>query len=88
MGKSVGNLSLTEKVGQMFMVGLKGTIPNETIVELIQKNKIGGVVLYENNVESAEQLLSLINALKTINMGNEVPLFIAIAQEGGKERYN
>ena len=84
MGKSVGNLSLVEKVGQMFMIGLDGFMPDETIMELIQKYKIGGFVIYENNVQSAEQLLRLINSLKTMNAGNVVPLFIAVSQEGGR----
>ena len=65
MGKSVGNLSLVEKVGQMFMIGLNGYEPDENVMELIQTYKIGGFVIYENNVESAEQLKRLINNLKS-----------------------
>ena len=84
MSKSVGNLSLIEKVGRMFIVGLDGTEPDETIMELIQTYKIGGVVLYENNIQSAEQLLSLLTKLKSMNTGNEVPLFLAISEEGGR----
>lgn len=84
MSKSVGNLSLIEKVGQMFLIGLDGFAPDETVMELIQTYKIGGFVIYENNIQSAEQLLRLINALKTMNAGNELPLFIALAQEGGR----
>lgn len=85
MEKSVGNLSLNEKVGQMFMIGLDGFTADETIMELIQTHKIGGVVLYENNVQSAEQLLRLINSIKAMNVGNQVPLFIATAHEGGRQ---
>lgn len=84
MSKSVGNLSLVEKVGQMFMIGLDGYTADETVMELIQTYKIGGFVIYENNVQSAEQLLRLINSLKAMNAGNEIPLFIAISQEGGR----
>ena len=84
MGKSVGNLSLVEKVGQMFMIGLNGYEPDENVMELIQTYKIGGFVIYENNVESAEQLKRLINNLKSMNAGNEVPLFIALAHESGR----
>lgn len=84
MAKSVGNLSLTEKVGQMFIIGIDGTATDEMITELIQTYKVGGFVIYDNNVQSAEQLLNLINSLKSLNAGNEVPLFIAVAQEGGR----
>ena len=48
MNKSVGNLSLLEKVGQMFMVGIDGNVTDETIMELIQTYKIGGIMIYEN----------------------------------------
>lgn len=84
MSKSVGNLSLVEKVGQMFLIGLDGYSPDENVMELIQTYKIGGFVIYENNVQSAEQLLRLTNTLKAMNAGNEIPLIIAIAQEGGR----
>lgn len=84
MSKSVGNLSLSEKVGQMFMIGLDGYEADETIMELIQTYKIGGFIIDENNVQSVEQLARLINSLKTMNAGNEVPLIIATAQEGGR----
>lgn len=84
MAKSVGNLSLTEKVGQMFIVGLDGTEADETVMELIQTYKIGGFIIDYKNVESVEQLLRLINALKSMNTGNEVPLFMTTAQEGGR----
>ena len=85
MGKSVGNLSLTEKVGQMFIIGLDGYAPDETVMELIQTYKVGGFIIDENNVQSVEQLLRLINALKSMNVGNEVPLIIATSQESGRE---
>lgn len=84
MSKSVGNLSLVEKVGQMFIIGLDGYEADETVMELIQTYKVGGFILDEGNVRSAEQLIRLINSLKTMNAGNEMPLIIATSQEGGR----
>lgn len=84
MGKSVGNLSLVEKVGQMFIIGIDGYDADETIMELIQTYKVGGFIIDDKNVKSVEQLARLINSLKTMNAGNEVPLIIATAQEGGR----
>lgn len=84
MNKSVGNLSLLEKVGQMFMVGIDGNVTDETIMELIQTYKIGGIMIYENGTRTAEQLLNLINSVKSMNAGNEIPLFVGIAHEGGR----
>ena len=43
MQESVGNLSLKERIGQMFIVGLDGTETDADITELIQTYKIGGV---------------------------------------------
>lgn len=84
MSKSVGNLSLIEKVGQMFIVGLDGYEADENVMELIQTYKVGGFIIDEGNVKSIEQLARLINALKTMNVGNDIPLIIATAQEGGR----
>jgi len=84
MGKSVGNLSLTEKVGQMFIIGLDGYEADETVMELIQTYKVGGFIIDDGNVQSVEQLARLINSLKTMNAGNEIPLIIATSQEGGR----
>ncbi len=84
MQESVGNLSLKERIGQMFIVGLNGTETDADITELIQTYKIGGVLLKEKNMESVKQLQKLINELKSANMGNAVPLFIAVSQETGR----
>ncbi|MBR6689212.1 MAG: hypothetical protein IKL68_04275 [Clostridia bacterium] len=84
MQESVGNLSLKEKIGQMFIVGVDGTETNADIIELIQAYKIGGVFLDGKNIESVKQLQKLINDLKAANIGNSLPLFIAIAEETGR----
>lgn len=84
MKPSVGNLSLTEKVGQLFLIGIDGTVANEDVVELIQTYKVGGIILQKKNVESVKQLLALINELKDMNIANQIPLFISIEQEGGR----
>jgi len=84
MQQSVGDLTLVEKVGQMFMIGLDGTEINHEIVELIQTYKIGGVVIKDKNIESVHKLQHLINELKSANVGNSVPLFIAMSQETGR----
>lgn len=84
MVKSVGNLSLTEKVGQMFIIGLDGYEADETVMELIQTYKVGGFIIDEGNVQSVQQLTRLVNSLKAMNSGNEVPLIIAAEQETGR----
>lgn len=79
----IENLSLEEKVGQLFMVGLEEK-SNEDIENLIQENKIGGVVLYRKNYHNYEEMLAYINSIKELNSKNSIPIFISIDQEGGR----
>lgn len=79
------DLSLEEKIGQMLMVGMDIDHPAECIEDLIIKHKIGGVLLYKKNYKSYEEMVELIQYIKTINKKvNKIPLFIAIDQEGGR----
>lgn len=79
----IQNLSLEEKIGQLFMVGLEEK-SEEEIIRLIQENKIGGVVLYKKNYSNYNQMSKFINSIKTINKKNNIPIFISIDQEGGR----
>lgn len=84
--------TLEEKIGQMILVGFRGTevTDGSLIKHDIQRYKIGGVVLYETdnssstkvrNIVSKEQVLKLTTQLQDLS---STPLFIAIDQEGGK----
>ena len=78
------NLSLEEKIGQMFMVGMPGTEIDDITRELITKHKVGGVILYRKNILSLEHFIGLLNSLRELNKDNKVPLMIGIDQEGGR----
>jgi beta-N-acetylhexosaminidase len=81
----ISSLSLEEKIGQMLLYGFKGTDAKKEALKLIDKYKIGGVILYSHNIDSQKQLLSLNKSLQNYSIKNlGVPLFIAIDQEGGK----
>ena len=80
----VKKLSLEEKIGQMFLIGIPGTEIDEITKLLISKYKIGGVILYRKNIVDENQLLNLVNELKKLNKKNKVPLFISIDEEGGR----
>lgn len=77
-------LTLREKIGQMFMVGMPGTEIDDITKTLITKYKIGGVILYRKNILSLEHFVYLLNSLRELNKGNKVPLIIGIDQEGGR----
>ncbi len=77
---SVSSLSVEEKAAQMLVVGFDGTTPPAHIIRDIETFRIGGVILFEKNVESPAQLRKLTDALHTIDSS----LLITIDQEGGR----
>ncbi len=80
----INNLSLEEKIGQMFLVGYEANTITDEFKNFIQNYKIGGVILYRKQFIKYEDLLKLINELKEINKNNPLPLFISVDQEGGR----
>lgn len=80
----IEELTLTEKIGQMIMIGLDTNYITERIKIMITKYKIGGIILYRKNFNTYTDMVNLINDLKNLNRENKIPLFIAIDQEGGR----
>lgn len=80
----IKDLTLEEKIGQMIIIGMDGTAITERIKLMIQKYKIGGIILYRKNFKTYSDLLNLVKSLKELNKQNKLPLFIAIDQEGGR----
>ena len=79
------NITLEEKLGQMFIIRMQGKTITEDLISLIKEYHIGGISLYSRNYDSYEEMYNLINNLKKINSKyNKTPLFIAIDQEGGR----
>ena len=74
--------SIDKKIGQRFIFGVNSE-NIDCIINLIKKAYIGGVILYKKNYGSYQDMLSIINKLKEANKENDIPLFIAIDQEGG-----
>ncbi len=75
---------ITWKVGQRFVAGFHGTTVPDDFVELVKKYKVGNVILFKRNVESAEQLKKLCDDLQELIMKETgLPAFITIDQEGG-----
>ena len=81
-------MTLDEKIGQLVLVGMDGYDVNDNIKELIQSYHVGGIILYRKNVKDNNQLLSLINSLKSSNSSNKAPLFISVDEEGGSVSRN
>ncbi|MCY6369368.1 beta-N-acetylhexosaminidase [Clostridium ganghwense] len=80
----IDDLFLEEKLGQMIIVGFNGYEVNPDFRKLIEDYKIGGVILFERNIQNSKQLLNLNNSIKSINSKNKLPLFITVDEEGGR----
>ncbi len=78
--------SLDIKIGQMLMVGFGGTHieANDPLLGEIAKGNVGGVILFEKNIDSADSYHRLKNLTFTLQQSASVPLFLAIDQEGGR----
>lgn len=82
--KVLKNLTLEQKIGQLFIIGFEGKILNSEIENLIKEIHPGGILLLERNIENKEQLKELIGSLQEIALEDTgLPLLIAIDQEGG-----
>jgi beta-N-acetylhexosaminidase len=84
--------SLSIKIGQMLMIGFRGMSVDKApeIAADIKQRRIGGIVLFDydvpahstsRNITSPQQLSSLTLELQKLS---NLPLLIAIDQEGGK----
>ena len=79
--KILQNMSLEEKIGQMFIIGIKGTNIDEQSLQMLRDYHVGGIILFDRNMKSKNQVTSLNKSLQENVTGN-LPLFIAL-DEGG-----
>lgn len=64
MKEKIKQLSIEEKVGQMFIIGVNKTNPIQLIENYIFKNKVGGILLYKKNYKNLKELMDLVNYIK------------------------
>lgn len=76
-------MTVEEKVGQLLIAGIEGTMPGEDARVAIAEYQVGGVILFKRNVETVEQLTALTDGLKELNQDSEIPLLIGVDEEGG-----
>lgn len=85
------SMTAEEKIGQIMFIGISGKSLNETDLKFLEKLHFGGTILFDDNMESVEQV-RMLNAeiqskgtlAKTIkNRTYRLPLFSAIDAEGG-----
>ena len=84
VNKLVANMSDADKVGQLLMIGIHGKTLNDDAKFMLNEYRVGGIILFDRNMESKDQVKSLIADInKTGKSAGLTPLFIGIDQEGG-----
>ncbi len=79
------SLSIEQLAGQRLMVGFEGKRFNPDVKFLIHDLKVGGVILFSQNIETPVQVKKLCDAIQEYaRANNQPPLIIAIDQEGGQ----
>ncbi len=69
-------------LGQLIMTGIDGLTLSKDEEEFLEKENIGGVLLFSKNFESPAQLAELVNSIQKCR--REWPLLIAVDHEGGR----
>lgn len=79
------SFSTEQQAGQRLMVGFEGTGLNEDLKDLINRLKIGGIILFAGNLKSPDQIKELCRSIQDYaKICQQPPLFIAVDQEGGQ----
>jgi len=84
-------VSLEDKIGQMILVGFRGTDETNSsgIISAIKDVKIGGVVFFDYDIPSKSYVRNIINSNQVKNLitylksESDMPLFVAVDAEGG-----
>lgn len=96
-GEYIKNMTLVEKIGQMFLLDADRLVEGEKAVtgvssELlgtIEKYKIGGIVFGRQNIQTADQITAMVQDVKqsvAASVEMEIPLYIGTEEEGGGKK--
>ena len=74
------------RAGRHIMAGFEGVAAPASLLARIRAGRIGGVILFKRNIESARQTAALIASLQVAALASplEAPLLVGIDQEGGR----
>ena len=78
----LARMTPAEKIGQLLMIGLHGTELNDDSRFMLSEYAVGGVILFDRNLETATGVRRFTKELQEARHG-ELPLLIAIDEEGG-----
>jgi beta-N-acetylhexosaminidase len=76
--------SLRALVGQRLVVAFDGTAPSRALLRRVRAGRIGGVILFGQNIQSRAQVRALTRRLqRAARRGGQPRLIVATDQEGG-----
>lgn len=78
--ENIRSLSIEQKIGQLFFIGLAGTEVDAETRRLLEEISPGGICLFSRNVRRAEQVRQLTDDIRAVL---PVEPIISIDQEGG-----
>ena len=80
-------MTIEEKIGQLFMIAVRKdssgtpiTSMNEEVRTLLNTYPIGGIILFKENIVTADQTQRFIVDLQSCS---KIPMFIGVDEEGG-----
>lgn len=79
-------MTLREKLGQLFIIGVAGTELSGTEEDFLVNNNIGGVILMGRNCKTPEQIHQLSTSIQKLRHKTNLktPFFISTDMEGGR----
>ncbi|HQZ98119.1 MAG TPA: glycoside hydrolase family 3 N-terminal domain-containing protein [Pyrinomonadaceae bacterium] len=80
MIEQLSSLSLEQKIGQLFFIGIAGPELDEPTRALLAEVSPGGVCLFARNIKSFEQTRDLLDGIRSTS---QIEPFLSIDQEGG-----
>lgn len=86
INKLIDSMTLEEKVSQLFMLDFRKDLEgncilevNDTIREFMKSYKIGGIILFSENIDNPDQTKQLINEFNSMS---SLPLIVGVDEEG------
>lgn len=77
---NIGSLSIEEKIGQLFFIGIPGDVIDSLTEKLLTDIRPGGVCLFTRNIREPKQTRAL---LEEIHEKSKIEPFLSLDQEGG-----
>ncbi len=77
----IANMTLEEKIAQMFVVYINKNVVDRDLKAFLEKNKPSGIILMQENFSTYDNTKKFVQDIKNLS---EIPPIISVDQEGGR----